>query len=75
VGVAGVKTYADGGYGLEAGDEFGDLFKAAAKGEFGACSVFNEDMEASSLPREAVDGPLNGFGSQLETFIAGKTLP
>ena len=70
MGVAGVETDGDRGRRLEPGDEFGYLLEAAAERELRSGSVFNEDVEGSLLPGQAVDGFGDGFGSQLEAFVA-----
>ena len=75
VGVAGVEADGDGRMVLEARDKFGDLLEAAAQRELRAGCVLNQDMEASSLPRQAVDGALDGVGCKLEAFVARQPLP
>jgi len=72
VGVAGVQADAHGRAGLEPLNQLGDLLEAAAEGELRAGGVFNEDVEWSSLPLEAIDGTSDGVGGQPEAFVPGE---
>src|SRR5208282_163827 len=73
--VACVEANGDGSVALEARDELRHLLEAAAEGKLRAGRVFDKDMERSSLPRQPVDGALDGVRREPQAFLAGEPSP
>ena len=75
VAMASIEAGADGDHGAEAVEELGDLLEAAAEGELGAGSVFDEDAEVTGVERDAMEGAGDAFGGAGEADFAGEAFP
>jgi hypothetical protein len=74
VRVACIQADGNGGTDLEECHQFGDLLEAAAERELGAGGVFDEDGDLT-VAVQAIDGAGDGFGCELEAFVARESLP